>query len=163
MKGCWTLPLAAVLLTCWGCGPQAPDPQAAQSEINAWLARSYSDEAIKNAIITQHTLFPYHFEQNGAKLNRLGEHDLGILAEHFKAHPGRLSIRQGDAGRTVYRARANAVVKALAAAGVKARTVTITNQLPGGDGADSDRVIDALVGEDSKQSASSGISPDYVK
>jgi hypothetical protein len=154
MKGCWTLTLAAVLLTLWGCEPQ-PDPADGRSEMNAWLVRSYSDEAIKNAIIAQHTLFPYHFAQNGAELNKLGQHDLGILAEHFKTFPGPLSIRQGGEGRALYRARINTVLKALAAAGVKARSVPITNQLPGGDGADSDTVIRTVIESDSRQGGSS--------
>ncbi|MHC4271590.1 MAG: hypothetical protein ACYST2_04680, partial [Planctomycetota bacterium] len=51
--------------------------------INTKLVTTYNDMAIENAIITQHTLYPYHFVQNGQELNELGFRDFGVLAGYF--------------------------------------------------------------------------------
>lgn len=114
------------------------------SAINAWLVRSYTDDAIKNAIIVQHTLYPYHFVDDSAELNALGEHDLAILAEHFKKYAGKLNVRRGPETAQLYAARLGAAAEALKQAGVVDKPISISDGLPGGEGMGSERVVEIL-------------------
>src|SRR3954451_3352814 len=50
------------------------------------------DSGVKAAIISQHTLYPYHFDEGGEMLNSLGERDLAVLAAHLRTHPGQINI-----------------------------------------------------------------------
>jgi hypothetical protein len=121
--------------------------------VNAVLINSFTDSAINEAIISQHTLYPYQFETGGATLNELGRRDLKVLAAHFKDNPGQLNVRRGDAAQALYDARVNAVTSALAEGGVVKGRVSIVNSLPGGEGAYADRVLKILEREDKAASA----------
>ena len=124
--------------------------------------------AIENAIITQHTLYPYHFIQNGEELNDLGFRDFGILAGHFLENPGAMNIRQ-DRSVTdeLYERRIEYVNEMLVEAGVDNDRIEIEDGMPGGSGATSERVLfihdrvrknPTLSGSTSGKSMSSGIS-----
>ncbi len=115
----------------------------AKSETNEMLVRSYQDDQIRNAIIAQHTIYAYHFIENSAELNALGEHDLGILIEQFKEHAGLLNLRRGAETVNLHEARVQAVVAAIKKAGITGK-MTVSDGLPGGDGAVSERVIRIL-------------------
>jgi outer membrane protein OmpA-like peptidoglycan-associated protein len=54
---------------------------------NEMLATAFTDESIENGIITERTIFPYHFVTNTGYLNELGERDLRVLARHFEKYP----------------------------------------------------------------------------
>lgn len=123
-------------------------------EIDAWLASSVHETEINNAIIAQHTLFPYHFVHNAAQLNELGERDMGVLASHFRTHPGALNIRRGDAGDELHLARVKAVERRLARARIDANRIAISDALPGGGGMPSEHVLIILY-EQSEQRAPS--------
>jgi|GEM_PF-4805929 len=56
---------------------------------NKLMADSFSDESIKNGIVAQHTVYPYHFVADTAELNELGERELEVLAAHYK---GRFTV-----------------------------------------------------------------------
>ena len=100
--------------------------------------------SLQRAIVVQSTLFPYHFVTGSAELNELGQRDLAVLAHHFQAHAGALSVRRGDATPELEDARIKAVLTALAAAGVGKDKVAVHDGLPGGDGLASARVIEIL-------------------
>jgi hypothetical protein len=102
---------------------------------------------IRNAIIRQRTVFPYHFVPHSAALNELGTHDLDVLAAYFLEHHGKLNVRRGDAVDALYEARVKAAMEALAEAGVRIDLVAITDELPSGDGMRSERVIIILENE----------------
>jgi hypothetical protein len=106
-----------------------------------WLVRSANDDMIDNAVLSQHSLYSYHFVQNSTRLNELGAHDLGVLAAHFRTAPGALNIDRGDASEELYKARIKTVTDKLALAGVENARVTITDGLPGGDGMTSRRIV----------------------
>ena len=127
--------LAGMLALSAGC---EPDPQAV--ELDRRLVNVYGDSAVENAIVRQHTVFPYHFEYGGADLNALGKKDLGVLAEHFVKYPGALSVRRGEETEAVYKARVVGVRQFLLDAGVDGRRVSIGNDLPGGEGLTSSEV-----------------------
>jgi hypothetical protein len=143
MKVLYTLAVAFALAAACGCQSQTGATENT-SRTDSWLVRSYSDEAVKNAVIAQHTLYPYHFVLNGDVLSPLGEHDLAILADHFKRYPGQLNIRRGDVGEDLHRRRVQTVVEVLKSSGVSLDGLTIVDMLPGGDGMNSERVAKVL-------------------
>lgn len=133
--------LGAIAVSAAGCSDEGMPKDRA---VNSALICSYNDMAINNAIIVQHTLFPYHFVSDGAMLNELGAHDLRILAEHYRDYPGPLAIRQGDTPKELYDARLTYVRQALVTAGVAAERIKVCDGTAGGDGANAERVLTVL-------------------
>lgn len=109
--------------------------------INSELINSYNSVAIENAIISQHTLYPYHFVKNSAELNELGDRDLGVLSKHFMNHPGRLNIRRDDISADLYQARIDLVLERLKDAGTNAEQISISDNMPGGTGMSSEKIL----------------------
>ena len=112
-----------------------------ERELHARIIESISDTGINNAIITQSTLFPYHFIHDAPELNELGQRDLGVLARHFMDRSGTLSVRQGSARRDLYNARTTSVREFLIASGVDTARIQFTDTPPRGQGISSERVI----------------------
>lgn len=141
--------MCVVLLT--GCQEeQMSDPNAIdKSEVNRKIVDTYSDLAIQNAIVAQHTLYPYHFAANSADLNELGQRDLRVLIEHYKVNPGSIAIHQGPVDGILYQARAHGVYNQLVDAGIPKNKIDINDGMPGGNGMPSSTVIEIL--ERSKQ------------
>lgn len=138
------LTLTALMLT--GCSNCCDIPPSAEfnSETNAEMVNRIDDIAIHNAILRQHTLYPYHFEIDAPELNGLGRRDFDVLASHFRKYPGSLSLRKGDASDKLYKARLDAVNDALVKAGVTKDRVTLADVPPGGDGISSDQALRIL-------------------
>ena len=113
-------------------------------QINSQLINTYNDIALQNAIIRQHTLYPYHFVDNSDKLNDLGIRDFGILAKHFAENPGNLNINQGDASAELYYKRVVMISEQLKASGVDISRVQIADAMPGGDGITTERMLKVL-------------------
>lgn len=112
--------------------------------LNSKLINSYNDIAIQNAIISQHTLFPYHFVKNGAGLNELGNSDLRVLAKHFMKHPGRLNVRRGNISGDLYQARIDFVLERMKEAGIDGEQICISDGMPGGSGMPSEKILTIL-------------------
>ena len=100
--------------------------------------------AIQNAIVSQHTLYPYHFIINSQKLNKLGLRDFGVLAANFKENPGDLNISRGDVTEQLYQARVNNISRMLQDKGVNADRINIQDGMPGGTGIGSESVLKIL-------------------
>ncbi len=132
-----TITLAAVLGACNS--RQWPEPS--RTTMNSWSVNEYHRDSIEAAIVSQHTLYPYHFVRNSAELNELGERDLNVLARHYSDHPGRLNLRRADTVADLYDARLETVRARLADRGVDLDRVRIADHAPGGDGMSSDRVL----------------------
>jgi hypothetical protein len=128
--------------------------------INSQLVNSYNDIAMQNAIVTQHTLFPYHFVTNGAELNELGRRDLAALTSHFMNHAGHLNIRRQNTPADVYEARVNLVHARLQEAGIDMGRMSISDDMPGGTGITSERILVIL--EQPSKGASSGTSTSFT-
>jgi hypothetical protein len=132
------------------------------SLINSRLIKSYNDIAIQNAIVSQHTLFPYHFVADGAELNELGQRDLAALTSHFIKYPGHLNIRRGKTAAALYEARVNMVHEKLLEAGIDTKRINISDDMPGGSGITSERMLVILEQEPKHVSTStSGSSSSY--
>ena len=128
--------------------------------INSQLVNSYNDIAMQNAIVTQHTLFPYHFVTNGAELIELGRRDLAALTSHFMNHAGHLNIRRQNTPADVYEARVNLVHARLQEAGIDMKRMSISDDIPGGTGITSERILVIL--EQPSKGASSGTSTSFT-
>lgn len=136
--------IASILFAAALAGCQA-DPQADQRvEFNSRLVEAFSSHAIQNAIVTQHTLFPYHFITDTAELNELGRRDMGVLTAHYRLQGGELSIRRGDATAGLYESRVKAIRDTLIRDGIKAEKVHLSDGPAGGDGTSSERVVMVL-------------------
>ena len=109
--------------------------------INSQLVKSYNDIAMQNAIVSQHTLFPYHFVTNGAELNELGQRDLAALTSHFIKYPGRLNIRRHNTTADLYEDRVNLIHERLQEAGIDMERIHISDNMPGGSGITSERIL----------------------
>jgi hypothetical protein len=141
-----------------GCYRAKHDP-VDERAADVLMANTYSDAAIDNAILAQHTLFPYHFVNDGAALNELGRRDLGVMAAHYKEHPGTLNVHRGDASAALYADRLAEVRKVLIKAGVKEKRITIADGLPGGEGMASEQVLKILTREAKESSKASYTMP----
>ena len=126
--------------------------------INSQLIHSYNDIAIQNAIVSQHTLFPYHFVTDGAELNELGQCDLAALTSHFIKYPGHLNIRRGKIAADLYEARINMVYERLLDAGIDKKRISISDAMPGGSGITSERMLIILSQKSRGVSSGSGSS-----
>ncbi len=117
------------------------DLQENRGLVNKQLVNSYNDIAIQNAIVSQHTLFPYHFVTNGAQLNELGQRDLAALNAHYVENAGHLNIRRHNVPADLYEARVNFVRDRLQEAGIDMERMTISDDMPGGSGMPSESVL----------------------
>jgi len=136
----------SMMLLTTGCNePKSSSAAPAASDerdVNIAETNWYNESAIDNAIITQHTLYPYHFVPDAPSANELGDHDLLVLIEHYKSHPGKLNVRRGNTSTELYQARVNFVVERMFNAGV--RLGPIEDGFPGGEGMSSERVLVVL-------------------
>ena len=151
--------LMVILLCCLTIGCQEEMEKNPNNHlINSQLIRSYNDIAIQNAIVSQHTLFPYHFVTNGAELNELGQRDLAALTSHFIKYPGQLNIRRGKITADLYEARINMVYERLLEAGIDKKRISISDAMPGGSGITSERMLIILSQKSRGVSSGSGSS-----
>ena len=136
----------AICLMCGalaGCNEQQAAKQK-DGNLDVELVKTVNNIGVENAIITQHTLYPYHFTANAEELNELGQRDLGVLARHFVQHPGVLNIDRGDAAEELYQKRIAHVLSGLQAAGVEMSRMEISEGMPGGSGMSSEQVVTIL-------------------
>ncbi len=126
-----------------GCESLAGNPHE-EAEVDRLLAESVFRAQIDQAIVTQNTLYPYHFTQYGYALNPLGLRDLQVLAERYCRNGGVLNVHQGDAPDALYARRVQAVRDALRDLGVPAGNFEIADGLPGGEGLPADDALRAL-------------------
>jgi hypothetical protein len=118
---------------------------AADRRLDQELVKTLNNIGVENAILTQHTLYPYHFVVDGEKLNDLGQRDFAVLARHFTEHPGLLNVRQGEGiSPELYKARITYVTSRLKDAGIDPARVSISDGMPGGPGLPAERVVTVL-------------------
>lgn len=132
------------------------EPQAVRQDgrnLDVELVKTLNNVAVENAIVTQHTIYPYHFVADAGELNELGQRDLTVLANHFKDHPGILNVHRGDAPEDLYNARVADVVSRLKATGVEMNRMSVSDGMPGGSGMTSERVITILQAQPQSQAS----------
>lgn len=157
----FTLVTLTVTICIIGIGCDDPDPNPVnKSQINAELIGAMNDIAMENAIITQHTLYPYHFVNNSDKLNDLGQRDLAVLANHFKQNPGQLNVRQDGTVEQLYQARIAFVAEQLKKDMGVDSDIKIADGMPGGSGMSSESVLEIL---ESNKKARSQTADSYME
>lgn len=109
-----------------------------------WVSEAIRTAAVHGAVLSQRTLFPYHFVHGSAQLNALGQSDLRVLAENLAASGGELGVRRGSCPDALYQARLRAVTEQLVALGVPRKELRVVDGPPGGEGAPSTRVLRIL-------------------
>ena len=145
--------LLPALLALLAAGCNANKGTDVVEHVGPWAGDELANAAMNNAIVAQHTLYPYHFEAGSARLNELGNRDLNVLVDHFLQAGGGLNVRRGGAAQPLYEERVKAVLERLAAAGVAEGAVSVQDGLPGGEGMSSERVIVLLKEKMSKGSS----------
>ena len=149
LKEMFVMSLFCAILLC-GCQEQQAGPTVNTSEVNRKIVDTYSDLAIQNAIIAQHTLYPYHFVNNSSQLNGLGERDLSVLIRHYQDNPGKLVLQQGGTESLLYQSRAQTVYEKLLQGGIADEKIRIIDGMPGGSGMASNSIIEVLETERTK-------------
>ena len=147
----------AVCLICSlgvGCQENLHENQGDRN-LDVELVNSLNNLGVDNAIIAQHTLYPYHFVANGEELNELGLRDLSVLARHFAEREGTLNIRRGEIAPELYEARVTFVIEELKKAGVDTGRMGIADGMPGGSGMPSEQVV-TIMRKPGETSGSSG-------
>jgi uncharacterized membrane protein YgcG len=136
--------IALCLICCVAVGCKKKEveyPIVDKGAINRGLISSYSDMAMQNAIVSQRTLYPYHFKTALADLNGLGRRDLAVLAEHFGQSPWDLNIRRATESLEIYQARVEQAKQTLTELGLDPARITIADGLPGGRGMQTERML----------------------
>ena len=138
--------VVAICLVCGLlCGCEEDARTAADRRLDQELVKTLNNVGVENAILTQHTLYPYHFVLDGAQLNDLGQRDFAVLARHYTEHPGLLNVRLGDGvSPELYKARVAFVTSRLKDAGIDPARVSISDGMPGGSGLPAERVVTIL-------------------
>ena len=122
--------------------------------MNTANVHAFQLQQSENAIIRQHTLYPYHFVAHSAELNDIGKHEVHVLARHYMANPGPVNLNRGGEDDGLYEARIKTVLDAMTMHGVAADGIKVQEGLPGGDGYPSEQVV--LVVERMRESDQGG-------
>ncbi len=120
-------------------------------EADISFVNSVNDTAVNNGIISQHTIYPYHFISGGSELNSLGRKEVAVLADHYRMNKGHLTVRKGDASDELYNARLKSIEAELHRSGVEGSQVTLEDGMPGGNGMKS-HALNAMLQAESMQS-----------
>lgn len=135
------LALAAMVNGCeWSQQPAMTELGAPEAK----MVQTINDAAVRDGILRQSTIFPYHFEQGTAELNGLGQSTVAVLAERFRKNPGTVSVRRGDASVELHRQRIQRVAAALEKAGVPRATMRLADLPSSGDGLPGEQVLTIL-------------------
>jgi len=143
MRLCWTIAACLLCSVLLGCQENVSE-NGSDKNIDAELVKTLNNIGIENAIITQHTIYPYHFVTDGEQLNELGRRDLAVLARHFTENAGIVNIRRGQEPAALYEARVAHVTEALKKAGVDTARLKVSDEMPGGTGMPSERLVTIL-------------------
>lgn len=160
MKPTMITTLVLLCLLTVGCQEENMGKPPDERLMNSRIMDSYRNIAIQNAIISEHTIFPYHFVRDAAELSELGERDLAVLTAHLARSGGHLNIRQLDTPANLYEARVNLVHERLNGAGIDMARISISDGLPGGSGMPSERVL-VILEQETSQSAAAEVSATY--
>ena len=126
------------------------------TRLDAALVKTLNNIGVENAILAQHTLYPYHFVAGAECLNELGMRDLAVLTRHFASYPGVLNVRRDQASDELYEARVTYVVNRLKEAGVNVDNMHMADGMPGGSGMSSERVV-TILQKPGQESMSTGL------
>ncbi|MFC1761635.1 hypothetical protein ACFL6U_06085 [Planctomycetota bacterium] len=96
---------------------------------------------VDNKVLSQSTLYAFHFTEDTSQLNTVGRYDLDVLLLRFKGYSGKLYVQKGDATSELYGERIESVVNALERAGVDESRIEIKDVTAKGKRPLGERVI----------------------
>jgi hypothetical protein len=112
--------------------------------LNGWTVPASTEREVRQGVIAEQTLFPYHFVNDCPELTELGMRDVRVLAEHYRDCSGTLRIRQGGVSPQLYQARRAHVADVLCNLGVPRDRVKMTDLPAAGEGLTSTEAIKIL-------------------
>jgi hypothetical protein len=124
-----------------GCEENMQSAGPDKSVMNEAVVNSMLEVQVRNGVIAQHTLYPYHFEANSEALTEIGERNIRILADHFKNNGGSLNICRDHSSDELYDKRVAQVKSQLEELGVEGDRIVISDGMPGGEGMGSERLV----------------------
>jgi hypothetical protein len=128
--------------------------------VNVDIVNMTFDQQARNAAVTERTVYPYHFAADGAELNALGLRHLEALASGSRLarpdRPLRVNVSRGEAAADLYEARVTEVRARLEAAGVEPERVTFVDEVPGGKGISTERLLTAGQDQQARPGGASG-------
>jgi hypothetical protein len=135
------LGLGLLVLAACKTTPYAQPPEE-RREANAAMVTDLSEQAVRNAVIEQHTLLPRHFVNGTAQLTPLGERDLQFLADAYRTSGGTVNVVSAGAPELLYRQRIDAVLIFLEERGISRGSLVLADRPAGGRGATTARVVE---------------------
>ena len=94
--------------------------RSSQGARSPWAGDVIRNASLNNAIIAQHTLYPYHFVDGvGASSTSSASATWTCSPTTSRSAGGDLNVRRGDASQALYEARVKIVLERLAASGVQ--------------------------------------------
>jgi hypothetical protein len=112
---------------------------------NAEMVHMIFDRQSRNAVVTERTLYPYHFVPDGSELTALGVEQLDVLTAALQSQPADqplyLNIRRGSTPDALYLSRVASVKQALASAGVEGDRVNLLDEVPRGKGIATEQLL----------------------
>ena len=91
-------------------------------------------DQVRQGVLRQRALFDHHFVPETARLTRLGERDLAILAEGLRENGGRLALPRGAESADLHAARVATVSAALVARGIAPEQISAEARPASGPG-----------------------------
>jgi hypothetical protein len=153
MRMCFTsfrrvwAPAVVAFFVCAGCGSKPRPPE--ETEIHVPDQRMTNEQTLemnfrqqtRNGTAIGGTVYPHHFIINDAKLTMVGQRQVNALLPRNEIEPVRISVPRGTASDALYEARLQTLRDHFAAAGFGEEHLAFVDELPGGDGIWSDRVM----------------------
>lgn len=99
------------------------------------------DDQARAGVVRQRAILEHQFVAGSAALTPIGVRDIGFLADAMRVDGGTIAVRRGSAGDGLYQARLESVRRALAARGIAAGRVALSDGLAGGAGVESGEAL----------------------
>lgn len=132
----WTRVLVALMLTAIVVGCDNKDPYVDENArlMDQVMVDVNRTQPIDQAVIVQHTLYPYHFFEGKDVLNDVGCRDLRLIADYYRESGVPLNVQRGGVSQELYDARVRSVAKFIADCGIADNRIQIVEGRPGGAG-----------------------------
>ncbi len=131
---------AVAIFGCTGVGRTDTLGPDHHGRANETMIRAAFDASVRQAVVTERTVYPYHFVDQAAELNMLGLSHVQRLATALRATPGTVNLPRGDVSVALYEQRVESLREALRHFDVDADAVEVIDDFPGGRGMPAARV-----------------------
>ena len=163
MKRILTLLLVLLTFNC-GCNDEEKtDTAKMKGSMNRSIIHTLRQMSIDKAVISEHTLYPHHFEYQQAQLNELGKKNLRVMSEYLQNSSGIVNISSQNTDQQLYSQRLQHVKDFLQNADIQTSRIKIDDGFPAGPGMPTTKLIKILTEESEKQAAISIEKSAYIE